>query len=469
MHTRPRSGTIGSVDRRGVTRRQVFASIWFVAMSSVGACSVPIRPGTMLLARSEEASIDGWHSQPARAEWLDDCLPGYRSSRGKSLTVRWTHVPDPARLVQTLVVLASSGAAPPELVDLDPAWAGRLTRFTPGPLLALESYLRGPSRDFVNEAFSDPWTVGGHVIALGSELNVALLGYRVDVWSVAGVRAPLVTWDDAIEAGRRVANHAPHGLFFVRADGVGTPAVLSLQGGGGFIGPGGRLQVDHPANVRALDFLARMVNRERAASVLPYDRPGGNRPGGDMLGDAARAAFKNGEVAGDIGPMARLSGEMRLDAPETAGKWRVQALPRWREAGGRSPSVILPGSGIGVMRASNQAEVAADFVTWVHLGHSAMLDFERRQTWPVNRRMYDDPRLDDPIPWFHGQAVGPILRQAMTNAVACVLGPYWPEVSRVLVPAIRSIVNGQADAQGTLAEAQIAARMLVAQSGGSPD
>ena len=206
MHTRPRSGTIGSVDRRGVTRRQVFASIWFVAMSSVGACSVPVRPGTMLLARSEEASIDGWHSQPARAEWLDDCLPGYRSSRGKSLTVRWTHVPDPARLVQTLVVLASSGAAPPELVDLDPAWAGRLTRFTSGPLLALESYLRGPSRDFVNEAFSDPWTVGGHVIALGSELNVALLGYRVDVWSVAGVRAPLVTWDDAIEAGRLPAN-----------------------------------------------------------------------------------------------------------------------------------------------------------------------------------------------------------------------------------------------------------------------
>jgi ABC-type glycerol-3-phosphate transport system substrate-binding protein len=428
-----------------------------------------MQTGVEALARPIERSIDGWHSQPARADWLDACLPDFSASRGKSLAIRWTHVPDPSRLVQTLLVVVNSGAATPELVDVDPAWAGRLTRLVPSPLVSLEGYLRGGTRDFVQEAFSDPWTVGGHVVALGSELNVALLGYRTDVWSSAAIQAPLFTWDDVIEAGRRVVTRAPEGLFFVRADGAGTAAVMSAQGGGGFVGPSGRLQLDHPANVRALDFLSRLVNREHVASVLPYDRPGGNRPGGDTLGYAAAAAFKNGTVAGEIGPMARLSGEMRTDAPETAGKWRVQALPRWRESGGRPISVIVPGSGLGVMRASTQSEVAADFTSWVHLGQSAMLDFERRQTWPVNRRLYEDPRLDDPVPWFHGQSIGPILRQAAANAVACVLGPYWPEVARVLVPAIRAIVNGQAEARSTLAEAQVAARTIVAQSGGSPD
>jgi ABC-type glycerol-3-phosphate transport system substrate-binding protein len=265
-----------------------------------------------------------------------------------------------------------------------------------------------------------------------------------------------------------VTARAPEGLFFVRADGAGTSAILSTQGGGGFLGPRGRLQLDHPSNVRALEFLARTVNRDRVASVLPYDRPGGNRPGGDMMGDAARAAFKNGTVAGDIGPMARLSGEMRLDAPETSGKWRVQALPRWRESTDRATSVVVPGSGLGAMRASTHPEIGADFTTWVHLEHSPLLDFERRQTWPVNRRLYDDPRLDDPIPWFHGQSIGPVLRQAASNAVLCNLGPYWPEISRVLGPALKSVLNGQADAQGTLAEAQIAARSLVAQAGGRP-
>lgn len=447
----------------------MFAIIATVASGVIGACASPVRVGTSLLARPVEASIDGWHSQAARADWLDECLPDYRAARGTNLTIRWTHVPDPARLVQTLLVVVNSGAATPELVDLDPAWAGRLTRLAPSPLVSLEGFLRGAARDFVHEAFTDPWTVGGHVVALGSELNLALLGYRTDVWSVSGVQAPLATWDEAIEAGHRVIAHAREGLFFVRADGAGTAAVLAMQGGGGFLGSGGRLQLDHPANVRALELLARMVNREHAASVLPYDRPGGNRPGGDMLGDAARAAFKNAMVAGDIGPMSRLSGEMRIDAPETAGKWRVQALPRWRETGSRTPSVIVPGSGLGVMRASTQSELAADFTSWVHLGQSAMLDFERRQTWPVNRRLYDDPRLDDPIPWFHGQSIGPVLRQAATNAVTCILGPYWPEVSRILVPAVRSVINGQAEARSTLAESQIAARALVAQAGGSPD
>ena len=435
----------------------------------MGACAVPADAGIATLTRPRATSIDGWHSQSARADWLDDCLPDYRAARGTQLTVRWTQVPDAARLVQTLLVVVSSGAATPEIVDLDPAWAGRLTRLTPSPLVALEGHLRGATRDFVQEAFTDPWTVGGHVVALGSELNLALLGYRTDVWSRAGVHAPLMTWDEAIEAGQLVTSRAPEGLFFVRADGAGTAAVLAKQGGGGFIGPGGRLQIDHPANIRALEFLARLVNRERAAAVLPYDRPGGNRPGGDMLGDAARAAFKNGTVAGDIGPMARLSGEMRVDAPETSGKWRVQTLPRWREASGRTPSVVLPGSGLGVIRASTEAETAADFVTWVHLGQSAMLDFERRQTWPVNRRLFDDPRLDDPVPWFHGQSIGPILRQAASNAVPCVLGPYWPEVARVLTPALKSVLNGQSDARGSLAEAQVAARTLVAAAGGSPD
>ena len=469
MHWLPRCGTIGTVGRIGASRREVLAVISAASFGVNAACAAPANVGISSLARPIEAAIDGWHSQVARADWLDDCLPDYRAAHGTNLTVRWTHVPDPARLVQTLLVVVNSGAATPELVDLDPAWAGRLTRLAPSPLVNLEGFLRSGWRDFVHEAFTDPWTVGGHVVALGSELNLALLGYRTDVWSVSGVQAPLATWDEALEAGRRVVARAPEGLFFVRADGVGTAAVLAMQGGGGFLGPSGRLQIDHPANVRALDLLARMVNRDHAASVLPYDRPGGNRPGGDMLGDAARAAFRNGTVAGDIGPMTRLSGEMRVDAPETAGKWRVQALPRWRETGSRTPSVIVPGSGLGVMRASTQSDIAADFASWVHLGQSAMLDFERRQTWPVNRRLYDDPRLDDPIPWFHGQSIGPVLRQASTNAVTCILGPYWPEVSRVLVPAIKSIVNGQSEARSVLAECQIAARALVAQAGGSPD
>ncbi len=453
----------------GTTRRQI--ARWALATTPgvIGACTGPVANAFIASTRPRDASIDGWHSQPARADWLDDCLPDYRSARGTNLSVRWTHVPDPARLVQTLLVVVNSGAATPEIVDLDPAWGGRVTRITPSPLMVLDGLLRGTTQHFVREAFTDPWTVGGHVLALGSELNLALLGYRTDLWMSAGVQAPLATWDDAIEAGRRVTARATDGLFFARADGTGTAAVLSVQGGGGFIGPNGRVQLDHPANIRALEFLSRMVNKEHAATVLPFDRPGGNRPGGDILGEAARAAFKNGTVAGDIGPMSRLSGEMRTDAPETAGKWRVQALPRWRDAAGRTPAVVLPGSGLGVMRASTNAEVAADFVIWAHLGQAVMLDFERRQTWPVNRRLYDDPRLDDPVAWFHGQSIGPVLRQAAAYTVTAALGPYWPEVARVLTPALKSVLNGQAEARATLAEVQIAAKALVAQAGGSPD
>ncbi len=432
------------------------------------ACAPPVADPREILARPRARSIDGWHSQPARAEWLDAALPDYGAATGTDLSIRWTQVPDPARLVQTLLITINSGAAFPDIVDLDPSWGGRITRLAPSPLLALQDRLKGGSHDFVQAAFTDPWTVGGRVHALASELNLVLLGYRTDVYSASGVRAPLPTWDDAIDAGRRVAARAPDGLFFVRADAAGTVLALATQAGGGFVGRGGVLQLDHPANVRALGFLESLVNRDRAAAVLPFDRPGGNRPGGDMLGDAARAAFRSGSVAGDIGPMARLSGEMRVDAPETAGRWHVQALPRWPGAPARQPGVVVPGSGLAVLKESPAVDLAADFVTWAHLGHAPLLDFERRQTWPVNRRLYEDPRLADPVPWFHGQSVGTILREASASVVACAQGPYWPEIARVLTPAIRAVMNGQADARGALAEAQIAARALVVQAGGSP-
>lgn len=188
-----------------------------------------------------------------------------------------------------------------------------------------------------------------------------------------------------------------------------------------------------------------------------------------MIGAVAKASFNSGRVAGDIGPMSRLSGQMRFDAPDTFGKWMVQPLPRWTGMSHTPPSVTSGGTGVGVMKHSPDVDIATDFALWAHTTQAVLHDFDKRQTWPVNRRLFDEPRLGDRIAWFHDQPIGQVLRDATTNLVPCILGAYWPEISRVLAPALKAVLHQQRPVREVLAEAQDAARAAVTQAGGNPD
>ena len=452
------------------TRRSSLAVGTVGALASlIGACA----PGGVSLgpapSKSAISDIQAWYTVEGRFEWLDAALTDFNASRGSELRIRWTQQADPSRLVQTLMITIAAGGGFPDIVDLDQSFIGRILRLPDIPLVAFNDRLKGADRDFIGPAFSEPWSKGGRFYALGNELNVALFGYRHDIWTSTRIRAPLTVWDDVIAAGKRVITNSPDGLFYLRADPAGTHLTMSTQAGGGYVAPGGRLQIDHPANVRTLEFLSDLVFKHGVASLLPYDRPGGNREGGDMIGAVAKASFNSGRVAGDIGPMSRLSGQMRLDAPDTFGKWMVQPLPRWTGMSHTPPSVTSGGTGVGVMKHSPDVDIATDFALWAHTTQAVLHDFDKRQTWPVNRRLFDEPRLGDRIAWFHDQPIGQVLRDATTNLVPCIQGAYWPEISRVLAPALKAVLHQQRPVREVLAEAQDAARASVTQAGGNPD
>jgi ABC-type glycerol-3-phosphate transport system substrate-binding protein len=101
---------------------------------------------------------------------------------------------------------------------------------------------------------------------MGNELNVVLYAYRTDIFEKVGVTAPIKTWDDFIEAGKKVKAVASEGIYEVRADPAGSTHMLAVQAGGGMFTADGKLQITHPANLKAVEYLADLINKHKVAT-----------------------------------------------------------------------------------------------------------------------------------------------------------------------------------------------------------
>jgi arabinosaccharide transport system substrate-binding protein len=326
--------------------------------------------------------------------------------------------------------------------------------------VAYNDYLKGKEHDFFKPSFVDPWSLDGKYYGLGNELNVCLLCYRHDLLDRVGLKAPLRTWDEVVEAGKKIVPIAPEGLFFVRPGTAGTFHMLAVQAGGGFLEKGAKLIINHPNNAKALQYLVDLVHRHQAASILP-----GNRPGGDPGSAIFKDAVNTGKVAAELGPTWRISGGMRTDAPDTGGKWMVQHFPQWGNPNAKL-TTTWGGTGMTVLKESKFKDVGVDFVIWEHSTKAVLRDFELRQVWPTYKKAYDDPRLTEPVPWFNNQRVGSILREGAETMLPFYQGVWWPEISSGAGKHILAALLNEKPARQALDEAQADAKAAIEAAGG---
>ena len=259
-----------------------------------------------------------------------------------------------------------------------------------------------------------------------------------------------------MDVGRRISAIAPDGLFWTGAGPIGPFHMLAIQAGGGYWEKGNKLSINHPANARAMQYLVDMTSRFKAASL--------------ESGTLRVESINAGRVAADLGPAWKIVGGLQTSAPDTAGKWMVQPMPQWSASGtsgaGSGVTTSQGGTGMAVLKASRHREVGVDFVVWEHGSKAVLHDFVLRQTWPTYKKVYDDPRMSEPVPWFNNQKFGQVVKDAANSMLPFYQGVWWPELSTAAGKHIMAGLRGEKPVRQALDEAQNETRAAIEAAGG---
>jgi arabinosaccharide transport system substrate-binding protein len=427
-----------------------------MVLAACGAGGGPSSPPSALMASQKSATLEAWFHSDNRYPWQQKALEDYNKEKGTDLKINFTKIGSSSEVADKLVVTLAAGSGFPDLCDIEISQIGKLLKTVP-PFVPFNDALRGKQGDFFLPSFVDPWSDQGKWYSLGNELNAVLLAYRWDLFERAGVKAPLKTWDDVVEAGKRlVGAGVTNGIFFFGNGTTGAVHILSIIEGGGYTDKNGKLTITHPANARAIQYLSDLVIKHKVAAFDPST-------------DERMAAANAGLIGGDLGPSWRIASlDYKNKAPDTNGKWMVQHLPQWSGSG--KTTTTWGGTGMTVMKDSKYKEIGQDFVVWEHVTPKAILhDYELRQVYPTNKKAFDDPRLNEPVPWFNNQKLGPILKEAADAMLPFFQGKWWPEISQGAGKHVTAALKGEKPVKQALDDAMADVKAAIEAAGGRVD
>jgi len=186
-----------------------------------------------------------------------------------------------------------------------------------GLLYAAEDVLSPATRDDFIEAFARGGQFQGKLYGFPILSSARAFFCNRDLFAKAGIAAPPKTWDDFLQAAKKIqalgGGVIGYALPLGPEEAQGEWSIWMWNGGGDWKS-GDTWTIDSDANVRTLTFLADLANKHRVTQV---------NPGKTNRTDGAFQLFKDGKVGMVMGfsPLGK-----QLDA-EGKVKYGVAAMP----------------------------------------------------------------------------------------------------------------------------------------------
>ncbi len=275
--------------------------------------------------------------------------------------------------------------------------------------------------------------------------------YNVPLLEEAGIDySTLQTWDDFREAGVRY--HEETGRFLTTADtsAFWQTMLVTAQKGGEFTDAAGNVTLNSPEVVSALEFL----------QGLKRDNVAGPIPGGQPDTEEAFGSINNGDFAAFIMP-SWFTSRFLAYMGDMDGQWAIAAPPSF--ADGNVVTVGGGGTGTAVPSASENADLAAEFLAFAKLSESG-----NERVWqalgfdPVNTSMWTTEAVThDPENQFNQFFVNNMF-DALNEIGAGNVGlmqsqktDAWPVVGNLLTTeTLNNILESDMDVTEALDQAQ---------------
>lgn len=224
--------------------------------------------------------------------------------------------------------------------------------------------------------------------------NSAVMFYRKDYFAAKGITAPIDTWPEWIEAGKRIRDRE-RGIFMhqVSPGNVGNGPLIGYMESRGvqYFDEAGKTVRNNRLGAETLRFYYDLVRTHEIALLVPHNSP------------EHFVAIREGKLA------ALHSGNWGLDrleqeAARDRGKWGVQYWPRW-SADAPPATGTWGGSILAIPRANRNHAAAIKWALFLGTDVDAQIGlWQNGFGFPTNLRARQDPRLRAPQE-FLGQSM----------------------------------------------------------------
>jgi len=326
-----------------------------------------------------------------------------------------------------------------DVFQIDVIWPGLLASH----LLDLTPYVQPDVKAQHFPTIIDNDTVDGHLVAMPWFVDAGLLYYRKDLLEKHGASVP-DRWSDLAataqkiqDAERKGGNQRMWGFVFQgRAyEGLTVNALewMASQGGGTIVDASGKVTVDNPQAIAALDLAASWIGKIAPEGVLTYGE------------EESRGVFQSGDAVF----MRNWPYAWALaNAPDSPIRGEVGIAPLPRGGPNDTHASALGGQQLAVSRYSAHPELAADLVLYL----AGAAEQKRRAIEgsfnPTIASLYKDPEILQANP-FMGQ-LGDVFAHTVARP-SRITGNKYNRVSTEFFTSVHDTLSHNGNAAANLA------------------
>lgn len=291
-----------------------------------------------------------------------------------------------------------------------------------------------------------------HLVALPVYVDAGLLYYRPDILAAYGYDEPPQTWAELVDSAERIqvdrrANGDGdfEGFVWQGAQYEGlmcTFLEFAVSNGGGIRIRGDRLELDTPANRRALQLMHDLIHKINISPPNTYTT---------MKEEEVRAVFQQGEALYERNWPYAWALHQAQDSP-VRGKVAIAPLPHGPHGGS---AATLGGWHVGISRFSDAKPEAWRFVRYV-ASYDVQKALALHLGWnPGRKDVYTDEDVLAKLPHLAS------LREVFENATPRPTVPYYAQLSAVVQRHLNAALAGEVTPAVALRDAEAEAQRIV--------
>ena len=283
---------------------------------------------------------------------------------------------------------------------------------------------------------------GDATYAMPWDSGPVVMFYRRDFYENAGVDPEsIATWDDFIEAGRKIMEANP-GVVMTQGDLNGDTEwfrmISNEQGCGYYSDDGQSITVNRPACVATLEKIKEIVDAGLMTAAIWDEKIQSN--GAGTVASQMYGAWYEGTI--------------RTNVPEDqAGKWGVYPMPTLGGEGSRAAN--LGGSSLAITAGSENKEAAFAYLNYALGTVEGQVTMLREYGLvPSLLDALEDPFVQEPLPFWGDQKVWEVVLGTLDGISPNRGTPFFGDADTIVQTAQTRYLNGQFDsAQAALDDA----------------
>ena len=270
---------------------------------------------------------------------------------------------------------------------------------------------------------------GGAQIGLGTDVGSLAICYRRDLFQRAGLPANRnavsklwPTWQDYLKVGQRYQRRAPAGTRFFDSGSNVYNAMVGQLNPAYYSRSGKVIVATNPAVKRAWSLTMEAIRKGQSARFAAFS-------------DAWNTGYKRGSFATVTCP-AWMMGYIQGQAPDTAGKWDVAAVP----GGGGN----WGGSFLAIPRQTDHAREAYELIRFLTSPTAEAYIFKQTGNLPSQPALLRSRAVQGfRNPFFSNAPVGKIFATSALKLKPQIIGPNQGDIQTAASNAIQRVEQRQ--------------------------